>query len=129
LLLAMAHGHPSLSTVHHHDAHTAWKKLAQYLGLGAAKVDFAVAGSIIADAVDFFVHVGFGRNGLRAVTEIVEVVGWDGEQLLLNRVFVPDPATGRAVPRPSLSDARRRRLVDAGFNASLLLNPAGWWTS
>ena len=35
MLLAMQHGHPSLSTVHHHSALSAWKKLAQYVAQGS----------------------------------------------------------------------------------------------
>ena len=31
----MQHGHPSLSTVHHHSALSAWKKLAQYVAQGS----------------------------------------------------------------------------------------------
>ena len=41
MLLAMQHGHPSLSTVHHHSALSAWKKLAQYVAQGAEAVEFS----------------------------------------------------------------------------------------
>jgi len=127
MLLAMQHGHPSLSTVHHATAAGAWTKLAQYLGRGADAMGFDIAGMLIADAVDFFVHLGRDRDGNRVVTEIVETDGWNpGSGVAQNRIWEPD-THGRGVPRPTLTDARRRRLEAHGFDAGVLLNPLGWW--
>jgi Flp pilus assembly CpaF family ATPase len=128
MLLAMQHGHPSLSTVHHYSALTAWKKLAQYVAQGAEAVDFPIAALLISDAVDFFVHLGRDRRGKRVVAEICEVAGWNGSEVQLNRVFVAGP-DGRGLPQAHLSDARRTRLRDCGFEDHLLLNPTGWWTA
>lgn len=126
MLLAMQHGHPSLSTVHHHSAASAWKKLAQYVAQGAEAVDFPIAALLISDAVDFFVHLGRDRAGRRVITEICEVAGWNGAEVQLNRLFVPGD-DGRGRPQAHLSDARRNTLVEHGFEDRLLLNEAGWW--
>lgn len=126
MLLAMQHGHPSLSTVHHHSAASAWKKLAQYVAQGAEAVDFPIAALLISDAVDFFVHLGRDRPGRRVITEICEVAGWNGAEVQLNRLFVPGD-DGRGRPQAHLSDARRNTLVEHGFEDRLLLNEAGWW--
>ena len=126
MLLAMQHGHPSLSTVHHHSASSAWKKLAQYVAQGTEAVDFPIAALLISDAVDFFVHLGRDRQGRRAVTEICEVAGWNGAEVQLNRLFVPGP-DGRGIPQPHLTDQRRTKLREHGFEDHLLLNEAGWW--
>jgi len=128
MLLAMQHGHPSLSTVHHHSALSAWKKLAQYVAQGSEAVEFAIAALLISDAVDFFVHLGRDRSGRRAVTEICEVAGWNGAEVQLNRLFVPGP-DGRGIPQPHLTDLRRAKLCDHGFEDHLLLHEAGWWHS
>lgn len=128
MLLAMQHGHPSLSTVHHHSALSAWKKLAQYIAQGSESVEFPIAALLISDAVDLFVHLGRDRHGRRAITEICEVAGWNGSEVQLNRLFVAGP-DGRGVPQPHLSDARRTVLRDHGFEDHLLLNEAGWWAS
>jgi pilus assembly protein CpaF len=128
MLLAMQHGHPSLSTVHHHSALSAWKKLAQYVAQGAEAVDFPIAALLISDAVDFFVHLGRDRHGRRAVTEICEVAGWNGSEVQLNRLFVPGP-DGRGLPQPHLTDMRRTKLREFGFEDHLLLNEGGWWAS
>ena len=125
MLLAMQHGHPSMSTMHHNDALTAWTKLAEYLGQGSERWEFSTAGRLVAGTVDLFVHVGFTSTGQRVVTEVVEPTGWDGEGVSLQRVFLPGP-DGRAVPGV-LSDRRRRRLLDHGLDPALLLNPNGWW--
>ena len=124
MLLAMQHGHPSVSTVHHHSALSAWKKLAQYVAQGAEAVAFPIAALLISDAVDLFVHLGRDRRGRRAVVELCEVAGWNGNEVQLNRLFVPG-ADGRGVPRPHLTDARRTQLVAHGFEDHLLLNDAG----
>jgi Flp pilus assembly CpaF family ATPase len=128
MLLAMQHGHPSLSTVHHHSARSAWKKLAQYVAQGREAVDFPIAALLISDAVDLFVHLDRDRHGRRVVTEICEVAGWNGAEVQLNQIFVPGP-DGRGLPQPHLSDARRTRLCRHGFEHDLLLNPSGWWES
>jgi pilus assembly protein CpaF len=128
MLLAMQHGHPSLSTVHHHSAQSAWKKLAQYVAQGEEAVEFSIAALLISDAVDFFVHLGRDRQGRRVVAEVCEVAGWNGAEVMLNRLFVPGP-DGRGLPQAHLSDARRQRLVEHGFDDQLMLNPFGWWSS
>jgi Flp pilus assembly CpaF family ATPase len=128
MLLAMQHGHPSLSTVHHHSALSAWKKLAQYVAQGSEAVEFSIAALLISDAVDFFIHLGRDRKGRRVVSEVCEVAGWNGSEVQLNRLFVAGP-DGRGIPQPHLTDMRRTRLVDHGFEDHLLLNDAGWWTA
>jgi Flp pilus assembly CpaF family ATPase len=128
MLLAMQHGHPSLSTVHHHSALSAWKKLAQYVAQGSEAVEFPIAALLISDAVDFFVHLGRDRQGRRAVNEICEVAGWNGNEVQLNRLFVPGP-DGCGVPQPHLTDMRRTTLVEHGFEDHLLLGGDGWWTA
>lgn len=127
MLLAMQHGHPSMSTVHHHSATSSWKKLAQYLAQGSEAVEFEIAALLISDAVDFFIHLDRDTCGRRVVAEVCEVAGWNGSEVQLNQIFVPGP-DGRARPQLHLTDQRRRRLVDAGLDDELLMNPDGWWT-
>ena len=127
MLLAMQHGHPSLSTVHHHSALSAWKKLAQYVAQGSEAVEFSIAALLISDAVDFFVHLGRDRDGRRVVAELCEVAGWNGSEVQLNRIFVSG-GDGRGVPQAHLSDFRRNKLRQFGFDDHLLLNQDGWWS-
>lgn len=128
MLLAMQHGHPSLSTVHHHSAQTAWRKLAQYITQGSESMGFEIAALVISDAVDFFVHLARDRTGRRVVSEVCETAGWNGTEVQLNRIFVAGD-DGRGVAQAHLSDARRRRLVEHGFDDQLLIDADGWWRS
>ncbi len=128
MLLAMQHGHPSLSTVHHHSARSAWKKLAQYVAQGSEAVEFSIAALLISDAVDFFVHLGRDRHGRRVVTELCEVAGWNGAEVQLNRIFIAG-ADGRGLPQAHLSDQRRTVLCRHGFDDQLLLEQDGWWST
>jgi Flp pilus assembly CpaF family ATPase len=127
MLLAMQHGHPSLSTVHHHSASSAWKKLAQYIAQGEEAVAFPIAALLISDAVDFFIHLGRDRSERRVVAEVCEVAGWNGSEVQLNRIFIPGP-DGRGRPQAHLTDARRAKLVANGFDDHLLLHADGWWS-
>ena len=125
----MQHGHPSLSTVHHHSALSAWKKLAQYVAQGSEAVEFSIAALLISDAVDFFVHLGRDRQGRRAVTEICEVAGWNGAEVQLNRVFVPGPdGRGAAAAAPVRSPGGPSCATPASTTTSCSI-PAGWWAS
>ena len=116
-----------MSTIHHHSATSAWKKLAQYLAQGADAIGFDIAALLISDTVDFFVHLDRDNRGRRVVSEVCEVAGWNGAEVQLNQIFVPG-ADGRARPQMHLTDRRRRRLVSAGLEEALLMNPDGWWT-
>lgn len=128
MLLAMQHGHPSLSTVHHHSALTAWRKLAQYVTQGTDAMAFDIAALVISDAVDLFVHLDRDERGRRVVAELCECAGWNGTEVQLNRIYQPD-ASGRGCPQMHLSDGRRRKLVAHGFDDGLLANENGWWQS
>ena len=130
MVLAMQHGHPSLSTIHHHSAFGAPSKLAQYMaqGQGMEAMPFEIAQRVIADAVDFFIHLARDASGRRVVAEVCEVAGFESGQVQLNRVYTCGH-DGRGRPQAHMTDQRRRRLVDAGFDWSLLLNPNGWWES
>ena len=61
------------------------------------------------------------------VSSLREITGHDGAQVLSNEVFAPDDL-GRAVFRTPLQDRSLDRLIDAGFDASLLELPGGGWT-
>ena len=121
----MQHGHPSLSTVHHHSALSAWKKLAQYVAQGWEAVEFSIAALLISDAVDLFVHLERDRQGRRVVTEICEVAGWNGAEVQLNRIFVAGPdgrgSPNRTCPTPAAQAARPR------VRGPPAAQPDGWW--
>jgi Flp pilus assembly CpaF family ATPase len=79
---------------------------------------------LVGMAVDLIVHVRRGYDGsrtVRFVTEILEVMPpGDTERPAVNRLFLPDPRTGRAVAAHTPSPGMLARLGAAGFDAGLL---------
>lgn len=79
---------------------------------------------LVGMAVDLIVHIRRGYDGTRTVryvSEILEVMPpGDTERPAVNRLFLPDPRTGRAVPAHTPSPAMLARLARAGFDATAL---------
>jgi Flp pilus assembly CpaF family ATPase len=79
---------------------------------------------LVGMAVDLIVHVRRGYDGkrtVRYVAEILEVLPpADTERPSVNRLFLPDPNSGRAVAAHTPSPRLMTRLAAAGFEASLL---------
>jgi Flp pilus assembly CpaF family ATPase len=87
---------------------------------------------LVGMAVDLIVHIRRGYDGTRTVryvAEILEVMPpGDTERPAVNRLFLPDPHTGRAVPAHTPSPVILTRLASAGFDAGTLAracHPAG----
>jgi len=79
---------------------------------------------LVGMAVDLIVHLRRGFDGTRTVrfvSEVLEVMPpGDTDRPAVNRLFLPDPQTGRAVAAHSPSAALLSRLSGAGFDAGLL---------
>ena len=94
---------PHKRIAHHH--------LASY----AAQADglsFEVTHSLVAGAIDFIVFVRQNpyMGGRRAVAEVLEVTGFDGERVTSSNLFVPsasDESASTLTSRSSSSRARR----------------------
>ncbi len=89
---------------------------------------------LVGMAVDLIVHVRRGYDGTRTVryvSEILEVMPpGDTDRPAVNRLFLPDQQTGRAIPVHTPSPAMLARLAHAGFDVAALgsgrLLPQGW---
>ena len=79
---------------------------------------------LVGMAVDLIVHIRAGYDGTRTVryvSEILEVMPpGDTDRPAVNRLFLPDPQTGRATAAHTPSAGLLRRLSVAGFDPSLL---------
>jgi Flp pilus assembly CpaF family ATPase len=79
---------------------------------------------LVGMAVDLIVHVRRGYDGTRTVryvSEILEVMPpGDTERPAVNRLFLPDPQTGRATVAHSPSSGLLGKLAAAGFDPGLL---------
>jgi Flp pilus assembly CpaF family ATPase len=93
---------------------------------------------LVGMAVDLIVHMRCGFDGTRTVryvSEILEVMPpGDTERPAVNRLFLPNAQSGRAVAAHTPSAGLMARLAGAGFNAALLdqhraqqHRPSGMW--
>jgi Flp pilus assembly CpaF family ATPase len=120
MLSAMSQGNNgSLSTIHARSAADVFAKLATY-SAQYEHLDFAVAHSLIANAVDFVVFIEKNRalGGRRCVTEVREVVGAPDGRVASSLIFEPSPVDGRAVRADEygLTAERNRDLLAAGYD-------------
>jgi Flp pilus assembly CpaF family ATPase len=120
MLSAMSQGNNgSLSTLHARSAVDVFAKLAQYAGQ-YEQVDYSVAQSLIAGAVDFVVFIGKNRlqGGRRCVSTVLEVAGAPDGRVASAAIFTRSPRDGRAARAldVSISADRDAELADAGYD-------------
>jgi len=114
----------SMCTLHANSPAEAFDRIL-ILGLrgGLALAERAIH-ILVGMAVDVIVHLRRGFDGTRTVryvSEILEVMPpGDTERPAVNRLFLPDPRTGRAMAAHTPSAAMLSRLSAAGFDAGLL---------
>lgn len=119
MLNAMSQGNDgSLSTIHARNSVAALDRIASY----AAQADglsFEVTHSMIAGAIDFivFIRVNPYMGNIRAVAEVIEIAGFDGERATYTEIFMPSPVHGRAERTDKgLTAERRKRLLEVDFD-------------
>jgi Flp pilus assembly CpaF family ATPase len=114
----------SMCTLHANSPAEAFDRIL-ILGLrgGLALAERAIH-ILVGMAVDLIVHVRKGYDGTRTVryvSEILEVMPpGDTDRPAVNRLFLPDPVTGRAVAAHTPSAGMLNRLAAAGFDPALL---------
>jgi Flp pilus assembly CpaF family ATPase len=126
MLRAMSQGNDgSMSSIHADSSKGAVVRLGMYTA--EAGLDEETSNKWIANALDLVIHVGW-VGGVRRVTSIREILDAEARQIATNEIYRPAP-DGRAVPAPgpTIRNDTLDRLIDAGFDASLLADPAGWW--
>lgn len=118
MLNAMSQGNDgSLSTIHARNSLAALDRIASYAAQ-AESLSFEVTHSLIAGAIDFIVFIAQNAalGGLRAVAEVREITGFDGQRATTTELFIPAAVDGRGVRSEyPLTAARRKRLEEAGY--------------
>lgn len=88
MLGAMNTGHDgSLSTGHANSCEDMLRRLETMVLQGSSGLPLAAVRRNIASSIDLIVHLGRLSSKQRVVLEITEVVGMDGEDILLNRLY------------------------------------------
>ena len=130
MLNAMSQGNDgSMCTIHANSSAGAFGKLAMYAVQAPERLPLEATNLILANALDFVVYLGrdtHERQFGRYVSSVREVVGAEGSMVISNEVFEPGPDR-RAVPATPLRSRTQADLEEAGFDASVLTRPQGWW--
>ncbi len=127
LLNAMSQGTDgSMATLHASSSRGAFAKLATYAVQAPERLPLEATNLLVANAVDFVLHLAFGADGRRVVSSVREVVDADGPMVVSNEVLRPGP-DARAVPAAPLRPDTLEQLVAVGFDPALLDRPGGWW--
>jgi pilus assembly protein CpaF len=88
MMQAMNTGHDgSMSTVHSNSARDALARLENMVLMGNPNIPVHSIRGQIASAVDVVIHTERMRDGARRVTEVAEVVGMEGEIIVLGPLF------------------------------------------
>jgi pilus assembly protein CpaF len=88
MMQAMNTGHDgSMSTVHSNSARDALARLENMVLMGNPNIPVRSIRGQIASAVDVVIHTERMRDGARRVTEVAEVVGLEGEIIVIGPIF------------------------------------------
>ena len=88
VLQAMNTGHDgSLTTVHANKPREALMRLENMIGMSGINLPAKAVRTQIASAVDLVIQVSRMRDGKRRVTHVTEVVGMEGETILMQDLF------------------------------------------
>jgi pilus assembly protein CpaF len=127
LLNAMTQGNNgSMATIHASSSKGAFGRLATYAIQAPERLPLEATNLLVANAVDFVIHLAQDPGGRRYVASVREVVDAEGPQVISNEVFHPGP-DGRAVPGARLRPDTAEDLAGAGLDLALLDRPQGWW--
>ncbi len=88
VLSAMNTGHDgSMATIHANSPKDAMSRIENLVGMSSVKLSIASLRTQIASAVHLVVQVSRQRDGRRRVTQIDEIVGIEGEQIMTQNLF------------------------------------------
>jgi Flp pilus assembly CpaF family ATPase len=122
----------SLATIHAHTSDVVVQRLAYYVSKSNASLPEFAVWSLIAQTVDFIVHIDLVRNEtrddapVRRVTSIVEIGGLGEQGGLATSEIWAIAADGELVQQAPLSARHLRRLRLAGYDPQLFAPPENW---
>lgn len=129
LLNAMSQGTDgSMATLHGSSSAGAFAKLATYAVQAPERLPLEATNLLVANAVNFVIHLAQDAAGRRFVSSVREVTGADGAMVISNEVYRPGPDR-RAIPAAPLRAGTLRDLSDVGFDPAVLDRPHGWWAA
>jgi pilus assembly protein CpaF len=88
MMQAMNTGHDgSMTTIHANSSRDALARIENMILMANVNLPLAAIRSQIASAIDLVIHTERMRDGVRRITEVVEVAGMENETILLGNLF------------------------------------------
>ena len=113
MIQAMNTGHDgSMSTGHGNSIRGMLNRL-ETMYLTDSQVSVSSVRNQIANAVDIFVHLRRDADGRRRTSEVAEMAGFDGEEYIVNYLYITTEQGVLTAPGNPLRD--RERLIRAGY--------------
>jgi pilus assembly protein CpaF len=115
MLQAMNTGHDgSLGTIHANRPREALGRLENMIGMAGVALPLAALRAQIAAAIQLIVQVARMRDGMRRITSITEVIGMEGDVIILQQLF------GYAVASGSRSGSISGEFTASGLRPAFL---------
>ncbi len=118
MLSALSTGNDgSMCTIHANSSQAAFSKIATYALRSTEHIPVEATNRMVAESIDFVVHVSRARDGQRRVRSVREVTGTTSGQVTSVEIFA---ATGSATAQPcaELQASTQQRLASGGFDTS-----------
>jgi pilus assembly protein CpaF len=109
----------SLGTLHANSPREALSRLENMIGMAGVMLPLPALRTQIADAVHLIVQIARMRDGLRRVTSISEVIGMEGDRIMLQELFGFAPAAAAGADA-SLSGTLAGRFTATGRRPAFL---------
>ena len=117
MLAALSTGNDgSMCTIHANSSQAAFSKIATYSLRSAEHIPIEATNRMIAESINFVVHVVKDREGRRRVVSVREVTGNSAGDVSSVEVFAAKGA-GSAQPNAGLQPSTQQRLASVGFDA------------
>lgn len=125
MLAALSTGNDgSMCTIHANSSQAAFSKIATYALRSAEHIPVEATNRMIAESINFVVHVVKDREGCRRVGSVREVTGISAGEVSSVEVFATQGAMS-AKPNGSLQPSTQHRLTSVGFDpASSMMQEA-----
>ncbi len=118
MLSALSTGNDgSMCTIHANSSQAAFSKIATYALRSTERIPVEATNRMIAESIDFVVHISRGKNGQRQVGSVREVTGTSLGEVNSAEVFASNGSCP-ARPRFPLRPTTQQRLADIGFDCS-----------
>ena len=115
MLSALSTGNDgSMCTIHANSSQAAFSKIATYALRSAEHIPVEATNRMIAESIDFVVHVKKGRDGHRRVGSVREVIGTSLGEVNSVEVFATN-GSDTARPSAALQFSTQQQLAGAGF--------------